>query len=99
MAKKPILSPGQRFADSLTRFCGSWIFVGIFFGFIFGWIVFIHCVDPYPYILLNLILSCLAAIQAPIIMISNKYQERLQTEDLHRKIDEIRKILEKRASV
>ena len=71
----------QAMADSVARFGGSWIFILSFGGFLLVWIVlnafFLtqHRFDPYPFILLNLILSCLAAIQAPIIMMSQKRQE------------------------
>ena len=69
---------GQRSADRMATFGGSWTFIGCFALVLVAWIV-INTVtalsrpfDPYPYILLNLILSCLAAIQAPIIMMSQK---------------------------
>ncbi len=71
----------QAMADSVARFGGSWIFILSFGGFLLVWIVlnafFLtqHRFDPYPFILLNLILSCLAAIQAPIIMMSQNRQE------------------------
>lgn len=72
---------GERLADRIASFGGSWTFIMIFGGFLTVWIVmnslvlFWHPVDPYPYILLNLVLSCLAAIQAPIIMMSQNRQE------------------------
>lgn len=72
---------GQRMADMIADFGGSWKFIGFFFTFIFGWIalnIFVLISDPfdkYPFILLNLILSCLAALQAPIIMMSQNRQE------------------------
>jgi len=72
---------GERLADRIAAFGGSWVFL-IFFGvFIALWIgmnsvvLFSRPVDPYPFILLNLLLSCLAAIQAPIIMMSQNRQE------------------------
>lgn len=75
------LTFGQRLSDSIARFGGSWAFI-IFFGCVLVTWVAINSVailvkpfDPYPYILLNLILSCLAAIQAPIIMMSQNRQE------------------------
>lgn len=73
---------GQRWADKIAAFGGSWGFIGLFFSFIGLWLV-VNTVmkmtfDPYPYILLNLILSCIAAIQAPIIMMS---QNRLEQKD------------------
>lgn len=73
---------GQQVADTVANFGGSWIFILSFFFFLFGWILLNTVVlsgknifDPYPYILLNLGLSCLAAIQAPIIMMSQNRQE------------------------
>ncbi len=71
---------GERLADKIAAFGGSWKFILIFGGFIFSWclinsiLVFQHPVDPYPYIFLNLILSMLAALQAPVIMMSQNRQ-------------------------
>jgi uncharacterized membrane protein len=72
---------GERMADKIATFGGSWAFL-IYFGiFLFVWIGMNSLVllwrplDPYPFIFLNLILSCLAAIQAPIIMMSQNRQE------------------------
>ncbi len=67
-------------ADAIAKFVGSWVFILIFLGCILGWIVLntlllTSAADPYPYILLNLILSCVAAIQAPVIMMSQNRQE------------------------
>ena len=75
------LTLGQRTADRIADFGGSWAFISIFFAVLVGWMVVnayllgAHPFDPYPYILLNLVLSCLAAIQAPIIMMSQNRQE------------------------
>jgi uncharacterized membrane protein len=72
---------GERLSDHLASFGGSWTFIIIFGVGLFIWILYNQAVseparfDPYPYILLNLILSCLAALQAPIIMMSQKRQE------------------------
>lgn len=72
---------GQRLADKIATFGGSWTFILSFFGFIVVWILINVWVliqkpfDPYPFILLNLILSCLASLQAPIIMMSQNRQE------------------------
>lgn len=72
---------GQRTADRIASFGGSWTFIIIFFSFLATWMavnVWLMATkpfDPYPFILLNLILSCLAAIQAPIIMMSQNRQE------------------------
>jgi uncharacterized membrane protein len=72
---------GQRIADRLATFGGSWKFIIIFMSVLFGWIILNSIVlitrrfDPFPFILLNLILSCLAALQAPVIMMSQNRQE------------------------
>jgi len=76
------LTFGQRLADKVAAFGGSWFFIITFFSFILIWmtinILFLaaHPFDPFPFILLNLILSCIAAIQAPIIMMSQNRQEQ-----------------------
>ncbi len=69
---------GESLADFLSKFAGSWIFISIFFIFIFSWMAFnIYAkLDPYPFILLNLMLSCLAALQAPVIMMSQNRKEQ-----------------------
>jgi uncharacterized membrane protein len=78
---------GQKLADKVAAFGGSWTFILTFFSFILIWILvniwFIATrpFDPFPFILLNLILSCLAAIQAPVIMMS---QNRLEQKDRKR---------------
>lgn len=75
------LTLGNRMADKIATFGGSWRFIIIFFSFLLLWMainIFLlssRPFDPYPFILLNLILSCLAAIQAPIIMMSQNRQE------------------------
>ena len=75
------LTFGQKIADKVAAFGGSWTFILSFCFFLFVWIainvVWFHNqgFDPYPYILLNLILSCVAALQAPIIMMSQNRQE------------------------
>ena len=75
------LSLGERLADGVAKFGGSWKFIILFFFLLLGWIALNTWVllsqpfDPYPFILLNLVLSCLAAIQAPIIMMSQNRQE------------------------
>jgi uncharacterized membrane protein len=74
-------SLGERLADRIASFGGSWTFMSCFGAFLALWIgmnTFVLVArppDPYPFILLNLILSCLAAIQAPIIMMSQNRQE------------------------
>lgn len=82
---------GERIADRVATFGGSWTFIFIFGGVLLAWVVLNSFVltrrdeafDPYPYILLNLFLSMLAAVQAPIIMMSQNRQaakDRLQAE-------------------
>ncbi|MBD3789932.1 MAG: DUF1003 domain-containing protein [Campylobacterales bacterium] len=72
---------GEKMADKIAEFGGSWKFLILFAIFLFLWIImnslviYWKPVDPYPFILLNLLLSCLAAIQAPIIMMSQNRQE------------------------
>ncbi len=80
------LTSGQKLADKVATFGGSWKFISSFGFFIFLWILFNiiwlsnRGFDPYPFILLNLILSCLASIQAPIIMMSQNRQEEKDRE-------------------
>lgn len=75
------LTVGQRLSDRIAQFGGSWTFILLFACILAVWVVvnsaamLLRPFDPYPYILLNLILSCLAAIQAPIIMMSQNRQE------------------------
>lgn len=77
---------GQKVADKVAAFGGSWTFIISFFVFILLWIgVNVYFLtnkgfDPYPFILLNLILSCLASLQAPIIMMSQNRQEEKDRE-------------------
>lgn len=72
---------GERLADKIASFGGSWSFLICFAIFLAIWIIVntvvmvSHPADPYPFILLNLILSCIAAIQAPVIMMSQNRQE------------------------
>lgn len=72
---------GQRVADKVATFGGSWTFIISFMVFLLAWIALNvfwltnKGFDPYPFILLNLILSCLAALQAPVIMMSQNRQE------------------------
>ncbi len=87
------LSFGERLSDKIAGFGGSWRFIIIFTSVMLAWITINSAVlltrpfDPYPYILLNLVLSCLAALQAPIIMMSQNRQEdkdRLRSEHDYR---------------
>ena len=71
---------GQRAADAIAKFAGSWAFIFSFTGGLVLWMVVntlmaTRAFDPYPFILLNLVLSCIAAIQAPLIMMSQNRQE------------------------
>src|SRR2546427_3887825 len=84
------LTFGERLSDHIASFGGSWRFIILFGAVLFGWIILNAIIllnrsfDPYPFILLNLILSCLAAIQAPIIMMSQNRSEardRLRAEN------------------
>jgi uncharacterized membrane protein len=83
------LTFGERLADRFADFAGSWTFIILFFSVLIAWIAINTFIlvfrpfDPYPFILLNLVLSCLAAIQAPIIIMSQNRQEardRLQAQ-------------------
>lgn len=110
--KHPTLSQkltiGQKSADSLAKWAGSWLFIISFFIFLLIWIAlniyaWIGEWDPYPFILLNLVLSCLAAIQAPIILMSQNREaqkDRLRSQydyavnrKAEREITEIKKHL------
>ena len=76
------LTRGQVISDKVANFGGSWAFIISFFVVLLFWIVFNTIAlknfifDPYPFILMNLILSCIAALQAPIIMMSQNRQEQ-----------------------
>lgn len=111
--KHPVLAHrrtfGQKAADALTKIAGSWTFILIFLLFLIIWIIsegyfiltFIKggLTDPFPFILLNLVLSCLAAIQAPVILMSQNREaqrDRIRSEydyQVNRKAEkEIREI-------
>jgi uncharacterized membrane protein len=71
---------GQRLSERLTRDVGSWTFILGFLGFLAVWMAInvvagVRHWDPYPFILLNLVLSCVAAIQAPVILMSQNREE------------------------
>ena len=71
---------GQRAADVIAKLAGSWAFIFSFTGVLVLWMIVnavlaLKAFDPYPFILLNLVLSCVAAIQAPLIMMSQNRQE------------------------
>jgi len=107
---RPNYTFGQKAADKLTTVAGSWIFIIGFLIFLVIWMIlnifaWIGEWDPYPFILLNLVLSCLAAIQAPVILMSQNRQsqkDRLKSEydyrvdkKAEREIQEIKKLLQK----
>lgn len=76
---------GQRASDKLAEFAGSWFFIIAFTLFLLIWVLinvyFLkNPFDPYPFIMLNLVLSCVSAIQAPLIMMSQKRQEQKDRE-------------------
>ncbi|HEY8888913.1 MAG TPA: DUF1003 domain-containing protein [Clostridium sp.] len=79
LAHKNTLTFGDRMADKIAESVGSWRFIIIALSVIAIWIVFNtifkNLFDPFPFILLNLVLSCIAAIQAPVIMMSQNRQE------------------------
>lgn len=78
---KEILTRGEQISDKVARFGGSWAFIVSFIMVLIIWIIYNsiaatqHIFDPYPFILMNLVLSCIAALQAPIIMMSQNRQE------------------------
>lgn len=84
-------SLGERVADSVASFGGSWSFIFIFFFVLVFWMLYntyshsSEIFDPYPFILLNLLLSCLAAIQAPVVLMS---QNRKEARDRQRAQDD-----------
>ena len=99
---------GNKAADKITKWAGSWIFILSFISILIVWMIFnvygwINRWDPYPFILLNLVLSCVAALQAPIILMSQNRQSEKDRRKLEydylvnrkaeRGIEEIRKRL------
>jgi uncharacterized membrane protein len=97
---KEKLSAGQRIADQVARFGGSWKFIISFMAILILWIIYNLQLpvdkrfDPYPFILLNLVLSCLAALQAPVIMMSQN-----RTEEKDRKRNENDYIINLKAEI
>jgi uncharacterized membrane protein len=111
----PKRTAGQKAADALTKYMGSWMFILLFFFFLALWVLlnayFLieyhegNPFDPYPFILLNLILSSLAAIQAPIILMSQNREaqrDRLKAEydykvnrKAEKEIEELKKQLDR----
>lgn len=79
--KKDDYTFGDKAADKIAKFAGSWTFIIIFITLLTIWMLINNkmgdkAFDPFPFILLNLLLSCLAAIQAPLIMMSQNRQEK-----------------------
>lgn len=78
--KEEKISFGEKVADKITAVAGSWTFIIFFTIFLILWIILniyaFENVDPYPFILLNLVLSCIASLQAPIIMMSQNRQAK-----------------------
>ena len=79
--KESKMTSGDKIADKVSEVCGSWTFIIIFVGFLAFWVILNtvillgdKAIDPYPFILLNLVLSCVSALQAPIIMMSQNRQ-------------------------
>lgn len=104
MSPEPKLTRSQRAADAVTEFCGSWAFIIAFSLLTAGWIGFnsflilVLRFDPYPYILLNLILTVVSTFQSPLIMMSQNRQverDREAVRGLHAKLDEMAKQLNK----
>ena len=85
---KEILNQGQKVSDKVAKFGGSWAFIISFFVILAVWITFNVTAskaaefDPYPFILMNLILSCIAALQAPIIMMSQNRREEKEVKTI-----------------
>ena len=107
---KAKLTISQRAADTLAQFVGSWVFIVFIIIFLIFWVsaniyAWINHWDPYPFILLNLVLACLTAIQAPIILMSQNrisQKDRIRTEydyavdrKSEREIEEIKKQLDR----
>lgn len=109
---------GQKAADKIAKFAGSWAFIFSFVGVLLAWMVInivmaSRAFDPYPFILLNLVLSCVAAVQAPLIMMSqnrqeekdrrraeNDYKVNLKTEIMIEDLhDKMNKILERQEEI
>jgi uncharacterized membrane protein len=77
---KKEMARGSKAADLIARFVGSWSFIIVFLICLAGWLTLntlfvLQAIDPFPFILLNLVLSCVAAIQAPVILMSQNRQE------------------------
>jgi uncharacterized membrane protein len=96
------LTRSQRAADAVTEFCGSWTFIIVFSLITGGWIVLNSVLilagvfDPYPYILLNLILTVVSTFQSPLIMMSQNRQMERDREavcGIHAKLDVLKEMM------
>ena len=95
------MTKGDKIADKVSEIAGSWGFILGFSAFLIGWMVintFIlkgdNSIDPHPFILLNLLLSCLAALQAPVIMMSQNRQAAKQMAEIQKNQRKILRLLE-----
>jgi uncharacterized membrane protein len=98
------LTRAQRAADVVTEFCGSWTFIAVFTVLTAGWmtlnsfLMLARAFDPYPYILLNLVLTVVSTFQSPLIMMSQNRQmerDRDAVRGLHAKLDALAEMLQK----
>ncbi|MEO6903885.1 MAG: DUF1003 domain-containing protein [Bacteroidia bacterium] len=101
---KELLSRGQTISDKVADFGGSWMFIILFSIILFFWILVNTLLpisdkfDPYPFILMNLVLSAIAALQAPIIMMSqNRKEEKDRKRSENNKLINLKAVLELRS--
>lgn len=101
MKKKDDRTFGERIADIVASFAGSWKFIIIFFSMLINWIIFNtldyfapYHFDPFPFILLNLLLSFVAAFQAPFIMMSQNRSEKKQDAAYREIFTELKELME-----
>lgn len=94
---------GDRIADWVAKFVGSWRFIGLFFLVMAAWIVInivvTHPYDPYPFILFNLVLSTIAAIQAPLIMMSANRKADKDSSRIQKLNRDVGKVLARMADI
>ncbi len=93
------LSRSQQAADAVTEFCGSWSFIVVFSAIVAVWMSTSSRFDPYPYILLNLVLTVVSTFQSPLIMMSQNRQierDREAIQGLHAKLDALAEQLKAR---
>ncbi len=101
MKQKDDRTFGERVADIVASFAGSWKFIIVFFSMLIAWIIFntLDCLaayhfDPFPFILLNLLLSFVAAFQAPFIMMSQNRSEKKQDMAYREIFTELKELME-----